>query len=71
MYEQVSNKIADKYSTANIRDARLNYDHELRMTKNLDMEKETFESEGFAAWQAARKNDDFHMSVALVSTRDL
>lgn len=57
--EKVSDKITCKYAQANLRDARLNYDRKMRVSKELAMEKETAESEGFAAWQTARKEDDF------------
>lgn len=57
--EKVSDQIDCKFSQANIRDARLNYDRGIRVTKELAMEKEAAESEGFAAWQTARKEDDF------------
>lgn len=51
--------LPDAYAKANVRDARRGYEHTARVSKELAMEKEGVESEGYAAWTVARGKDDW------------
>lgn len=51
--------IEDNFARANVRDARRSFDQTARVSKALAMEKEAAESEGYAAWAAARAANDW------------
>lgn len=51
--------VGDAYARANVRDARRGFDQTTRVSKALAMEKEAAESEGYAAWAAARAANDW------------
>lgn len=52
-------ELPDQYAKANVRDARRSFAHTARVSKKLAMEREAAETEGYAAWAKARKENDW------------
>ncbi len=49
----------NEYAKANVRDARRSYDQTVRVPRELVMERERAESNGYAAWVEAKKASDW------------